>query len=325
MALSVQPLNDPYNIQGFVSYAPQNSVAADSGGGTGTGTYYTGGGGSGGTAVSSVDPNQVALYDQSIGNTQNAINRTGSQLASGNSQIDASYQDAINQLLLGKNQANATYTDNKKTTATDYVGSKNTIRSQAGGSLSSLLRLLGSRGAGGSSAATITAPGAVARQATLQQNDVGSTFGANNRALDTNWNNYLTGYNNEVSSAGSQRQRSQQTLQDQINNNKAQLLQTLATLQQQKSAYQGGNPAAASQGSIDQANALLNSTANYNVAPITYQTQAYNAPSLGSYTVNPNAAPTFNGQTQSNDYTSPYLAALLGKKQSNTAAAPVGQ
>lgn len=266
-------------------------------------------------AGSGVDQATLDAYGQSIGNTQSAIDRLGGQQASGNNSIDASYTNALNQLLLGKNQANATYDTTKHQTGVDYVGAKNTIGANAGNSLNGLLRLLGSRGAGGSSAATISAPGAVARNATLQRTDVGNTFGANNQALDTNWNNYLTGYNNEVSSAGNQRDQSKQSLQQQIDNNRATLLQSLASLTGQQAAAQGGNATAVSQPYLDQANALLDKTSNYTTAPINYQTQAYTAPDLAKYTTNPNATPTFNGQTQANDYTSPYLAALLGKKQ----------
>lgn len=267
------------------------------------------------------DPVTLAAYDQGIGNTQSALGRLDNQFNSGNSQIDASYQNALNQLLLAKNQANIAYDTNKHQTATDYVGGKNTVRSNAGASLQGLQRLLGSRGAGGGSAATITAPGAVAREATLQQGGLAGTFGANNQALDTNWGNYMTGYNNEVSGAGNQRDQQRQQLSQSIDNNRATLKQSLALLTGQRSAAQGGNGAAAAQPFLNQANSILDRLSNYSVAPINYQTQAYQAPDLAQYTSNPNSTPTFQGQGAANDYTSPYLQALLGKKQQQLAPA----
>ncbi len=331
MPLTVAPLQGlgqlaPYVLQGPQGGGGNYGVAADAGGGASGGGYYSSpSGGSGGTAAPAVDPNQIALYDQSIGNTQSAIDRLPAQGASQWSGIDASYQNALNQLLLGENQANASYKTNKQQTAQNFVGAKNTIGANAGNSLNGLERLLGSRGAGGSSAALYGAPQAVAGNATVQRAGAGTTFGQNNQSLDTNWNNYETGVNNQRSSATSQRDQSRLSLQQQIENNKAQLLQSLAGLQQQEAQYQGGNPAAASQASIDQANALLNQTANYSINPISYQTQAYTAPQLSAYTVNPTAAPTYNGQSAGNDYVTPYLASLLGgKKQTNTAAAAVG-
>ena len=275
------------------STTSSQSTATDTGGVAGAGTNTTG-----------YDP---AAYQQAIGNTNAAIGRLGNTLNSGNSAIDSSYTNALNQLLLGRNQSQQAYDTTKQQTAQDYIGAKNTIGANAGASLHGLQRLLGSRGAGGGSAYNIAAPEAVARDATLQRNDVGNQFGQNNQALDTNWNNYLTGYNNSVADVGAQRDQQHQQLQQNIESNRATLLQTLAQLTQ----AQGGN----AQPYIDQANQVLDQNSNYNVAPINYQTQAYNAPELSRYTSNPGATPTFQGQPAGNDYFSPYLAALLGKKQ----------
>jgi len=252
---------------------------------------------------------QIDQYNQAIANTQAAYDRTGTQLNSGYGTIDSSYQNALNQLLLGKNQAQQTYNDNTLASGQNYVGGKNTVRSNAGSALNGLLRLLGSRGAGGGSAANVVAPGAVARTATLQSSDLANTYGQNRRALDTNWGNYMSGYNNQVTGAAAQKDTARQGLESQIATNRASLLQTLADLTNAKNNNTSG------QTYLDQANAILNQAANVSAAPINYQTQAYTAPTLASYTTSPNPTPTFNGQAATNDYTSPYLQALLGKKQ----------
>lgn len=277
---------------------------------------YAGAGGSYTQGVN--DPGTISAYNQAIANTQAGVDRLPAQLQSGYGSIDASYQNALNQLLLGKNQANSAYDTSKQQTSKDYIGAKNTIGANAGSTLSGLLRLLGSRGAGGSSAYNIAAPEAVARSATAQRQDVGNTFGANNQALDTNWGNFLTGYNNQVSSAGNQKDQQRQSLESNINTNKASLLQSLAQLAAQRDQAAGGSGTAAAQPYLDQANNLLSSLSSYSTSPINYQTSAYSAPSLNSYTTSP-TTPTYQGQTQSNDYFSPYLGALLGKKQLATA------
>lgn len=256
-----------------------------------------------------------AVFDQAIGNTQQAIDRLDNQLRSGYSSIDSSYQDALNQLLLNKNRANETYNQDKLSTGQDFVGAKNTIGSQAGQTLNGLRRLLGSRGAGGGSAYNISAPDAVSRQATIQRNEATDTFGENNQALDSNWNNFLTDYGNEVSGAKSQKEQKRQELESSINSNRANLLQTIAQLTAQKAQAAGGTGVVEAQPFLDQANSILNNLSNYQVKPIEYKTNAYKAPDLSKYTINPNAAPQFQGQQQTNDYTSPYLAALLGKKK----------
>lgn len=282
--------------------------------------YKTWSGGQGGVlgastggATQTVDPNAIAAYDQGIGNVNSALGRLGNQQNSGYSGIESSYQDALNQLLLGKNRANQDYTNTKQTAATDYVGAKNTVGSQAGEAITGLQRLLGSRGAGGGSAARVAAPQAVARGASLQRADIGSTFGKNNQALDTNWGNYMTDYQNQVSSAGNQRNQQRQSLEQSIEGNRANLLQTLAQLTGQRATAAGGSATGAAQPYLDQANSVLDRLSNYNVAPINFQTQAFQAPELSTY--NPQqATPEFQRQS-GGDYFSPYLQALLGKKQ----------
>lgn len=295
---------------------------------TGTNQVITGndllGGGSGvlGTSATStttptIDQNLLNNYDQGISGVNSAINNLGSQQQSGLSAIDASYQDAINQLLSGKSQASASYGTAKNQSAQGYVGAKNTIGSQAGSLLNGLQRLLGSRGAGGGSAYLQAAPQAVTRGASLQRADVGNTFGQNNQALDTNWGNYLQGYGNAVNSAVGQKDRAQSTLQQNIDAGRQGLLQSLAQLQSQRATAAGGNPVTASQSALDQANALGAKT--YSTAPISVNTQAFQAPSLANYTTAPQSINT--NQQAGSDYFSPYLQTLLGKDKQKMAFA----
>lgn len=258
--------------------------------------------------------NTVNSYDQAIANAQGAIGRLPGQQNSANSAINSSSQDALSQLLGGFNQAKSSYDTNKLQTGQNFVTSKNSVGANAGNSLNSLLRLLGSRGAGGGSPVA-GARGAVAQEATLQRGDLGRTFGQNNQALDTGWGNYNTGYNNQVSSVNKQRDNSLAQNADRFNTQQASLLQSIAQLSGQKAGYTGGNATAASQPYLDQANGLLNGLGNFNYTPVNYQTQAYQSPDLAKYTTNPYSTPTVQGQPQTSDYTSPYLAALLGKKQ----------
>lgn len=265
--------------------------------------------------LSAADQATITQYNQAIDNTNAAINRLPGQLNSGISGIDSSYQNALAQLLGAKNQGEQTYDQSKQTNATNFVGAKNTIGADAGDTLNSLRRLLGSRGAGGGSAYNISAPEAVAGAATTQRAGAGNSFAQNQQGLDQNWGQYLLGYNNQVSSAGNQRDQQKQSLQGSIDTNRATLLQSLAQLQSQRDQASGGNGVNAAQPYLDQANALLDKTANYTTNPIAYQTQAYQAPALASYDTTAQATPQYSGGAGGSDYFSPYLAALLGKKQ----------
>lgn len=256
--------------------------------------------GQGGTTSSTPD------YSQQISQYQNAINTLlPTQLSAGNQGIDNQYQSALQQLLQGKNIADRDYGTAKQQSATGFVKAKNTIGAQAGSSLSGLLRLLGARGAGASSASGL-ARQAVARGAGLQRGDVSDTFGANNQSLDTSYGDYNNNYNNQVTSVGSQRQTAKDALANQISSSKASLLQQIAALQ--------SSPANA-QPYLDQANAITQQVAGYVAPSINYNTQAYQAPTAQSYAVGQNATPTYNSGAGGTDYFSPYLQTLLGKKQ----------
>lgn len=293
----------PSNPDGQVGYdAPTYS-----------GTTYASGGAGG-----AVDPNTLAQYDQEIGNVNSAINRLPGQLATGNKNIDTAYNSSYDTLQGQKATGQRDYNTNKNTTAQNFVQAKNTIGSQAGNSLNSLLRLLGARGAGGSLAATQVAPTAVARNATLQRTGEGNTFAQNNQNLDTQWNDFLTGWNTDLQDIGRQRTDSQHSLQAKIDQTKAQLLQNLATLQGQRTDAAGGNAVSAAQPYLDQANSLLSQADSLGTETPVYKTapHVYTAPNLASYTVNPNAAPVMgNGDSGSLDMLTPYLSLLMGKKQ----------
>lgn len=259
-----------------------------------------------GLALSGPTAQETAARNQGISNINAAIGRLGTSREAGIRTLDSSLTNALNSLQRDYNLAQNQYNEGRHSTAEDYISGKNQVRSQAGSALSGLLRVLGSMGAGGGSAATISAPGAVARQATLQQSGLGDTFAGNNRILDTNWGNFKNNYENERESALAQRRQGEQSLDSKIDTTRAELLQTLASLQ--------SSPKAA-QPYLDQANSALNRVAGISADPIKFNAQAYTAPELAQYQPREVAGINFQGQTQGNDYTSPYLAALLGRRK----------
>lgn len=268
-----------------------------------------------------IDTAAIASLDQQIGFLNQGLGRADANLNSGYTSIDASWQNALNQLLAGKNQTEKDVTGTRKSLADQYIGAKNTIGYNSGAALNGILRLLGSKGAGGSSTAKVSVPGAVAREATLQRNDVSATNAENVRNVDSSWQKYLLGYDREVQSANTQRNNNRGALERQVAESKANILQTISALAGKRASAARGDAVGAMQPYLDQASAALNRASNYNVAPINYNTQAYEAPSLDKYTIDPGAAPTVQGQTQNNDYVSPYYAGLLGLTRNKQATA----
>ena len=273
--------------------------------------------GGGNTSASDYDPAAVAAFDQSIGNINSGLGRLPGQLDVGRKNIEQEYQTALQKLQLGKNRAQESYDTTKLQSGQDYVGAKNQIGSNVGNNINSLLRLLGSRGAGGSSAYLFNAPQAAARQGNLQRGEVGQAFGRNTGALDTNWGNYQTDYENTVGDVGNQRANQRRELEGGINTNRASLLQSLAQLTTQRgiASGQGAEGAvAAAQPYIGQANNYLRSAdrLGLNVQPFNYNVQAYQAPNLEQYTSSPMQAPQPGQNAQQQNF-NPFLSLLLGR------------
>lgn len=279
-----------------------------------TGNYYA-------AAPPPVDTAAIAAFDQQINFLNQGLGRADAARNSGFSGVDAQWQNALNALLAGKNQTETDVNASRKSLADQFIGAKNTIGYNSGNALNGILRLLGSRGAGGSSTAKVAVPGAVAREATLQRNEVAGTNADNNRNVDSSWQKYLLGYDREVNSANTQRTNARDQINRQIEENKANILQQIAALAGKRSSAARGNAVGAMQPYLDQASAALNRASNYSVAPINYNTQAYTAPELSKYLVDPGPAPSVQGETQSNDYVSPYYAGLLGLTKEKAATA----
>lgn len=300
----------PYYADTTPTYDPTGTTSYDTTGGT-TSTA---------TATPTIDYNLLNQYDQAIGNVNTGISQLDPQQQVGLSNINTGYNSSLNQLLQAEAQNQQAYNTNKTQTAQDYVGTKNQIGSYAGNSLNGLQRLLGSRGAGGSSAYLFNAPQAVAQMASQQRSAAGQTFGRNQQALDTNWNNYETGVGSSKTNLANQKTNSVNSLQSQIDTSRANLLQSLATLQAQRAAVAGGSPTGAAQPYLDQANSYLSQATQLGQQVPVYQTNptTYNAPTLDHYTANQFATPQVSGSNVPSDGVAPSLAYLLGANKDKT-------
>lgn len=318
-------ISDPNNLVNIAETNPAYTQAAQSQYDSLTGGGASGGGSGSGVTVGVNDPATLAAYDQQIAQYNQAINALPTQLQGSDNQIQSAYTTALNQLLGAKNQATAGYGTATTGNQQQYVTNKNAIGTNAGQSLNGLERLLGSRGAGGSSTALFGAPQAVAQQASQQRAGASQTYGGNQSNLDTSYNNYLTQNSNDQNSIGSQRDQNLNAAQQAIASSNAGLQQQLATLQAQKAAATGGNPTSAAAPYLASAANYLQSAGNLGLNTFTpqYNTAAYSAPTAASYTVNPFATPTTQNTNQGilNNTVSPALSSLLKPKLSGVTTA----
>lgn len=280
--------------------------------GTNTGGYTTG-------TKPAVDPNAIALFDQGIGQTQSAIERLLSQENVGRQNIAGDWQTARNTLNTQRARTEDTYKQNKTDTTKDNITARSNIDFQTGMQSNALKRLLGSRGAGSSSAARVAAPYAVAVQGTQQRDQVNDAFAENMAGLDKSWNIYNEDWNSSVADVDTQKRRNEDSLSADILGKRSSLLQTLANLQSQKAAAMGGNAAASAQPYLNEVNAIENQIAGMGAkyqGAVAAKNPTYAAPDLAKYDYDKAAAPQFNNQSAMTDTINPaYLALLLGARK----------
>jgi hypothetical protein len=277
--------------------------AGGSNAGTGTTTTYSGSaygssGGSGGVSAA-----QQAANNQATSLANYNLGLLPQQLNAALGNVQNTYNQKNNELQSGYNSAENSFNQNTTSNKQSFVTNKNTIRGQASTGLQGLLRLLGQRGAGGSSAVGASQD-AVGKQATIQMSGAGQTYGQNQQALDTNWGNYRNGFDNSKRQLADWLGQQQNSARSENEASKQSILRQLAGLQ---------SNAAAAQPYIDQIKASAQRVASLAAFNPSYTgiTPVYNAPELSAYTVGQAETPTF-GEQGNNTGAGSTIAYLMG-------------
>lgn len=299
--------------RGFYQIETPNSVLGE-GTATTTGSQaYTGG--TGGNAA------EAALYDQAIQQAQAGIGTLDQQRQVGIDNVTGDYTNNLNRLLNAKNTTQQKYEGNVANTRVDNTKARSNVDFETGQRANALQRLLGSKGAGFSSASRVAAPYAAALEGTQQLNQVGDAFKENMGALDTSWGDYQTNWNQSKDDLETQKINAERSLEGEFVSKRQTLLQQLAQLQAQKASALGGNPVAASQDSFNQANALngqIGELGRQYFGRVNVADPTYKAPDLAKYDYDQRSQiGTANNQQQQ---ISPYLSVLLSaqdKKRQN--------
>lgn len=275
---------------------------------------YDYGYGGGGYSAPTIDQNALAQYDQAIGTTNHALSRLGGQLNTAYGNIQDQFNTSTNELNVAKKKAEGSYNTGTTQNQQSFRGNKNTINDQAASGLRGLLRSLGAMGAGGSSEYDFVAPQAVTLQASQQRSGAGENYAKNQQGLDTNWNNFLTDDKNSRKKLTDWRVKQRQEAEARSQTTRQELLTKLAELSSQRAAAAGGNPAAAAQPYINQANALSARIDALGRFRPTYTGKApvYTAPTLDSYDTGEGTAAEFQGGGGAQ---SPFLALLLNQQE----------
>lgn len=290
--------------------AQTNESAVNLGNGTG---YGSGSGGTGGYTAQ-----ELALLDNQIGSTQSALERLLGQRDIGYSNIDNSTIEEQNRLDQQKALAERNYNTQKLQQTQDYTDNRSSVRADAGRQYTALQRLLGSMGAGRSSAAQVLAPFAVGREAATRFGEVQGTFGRNQQGLDTAWGDTTRAYTDNVADLQRQREQKRRELESGILQNEAGLRDTLAQLQASKTANAGGDVMgviAPQQSRIQQILSQIDELGR--MSPVkALGNISYATPNVENYNYSRFDAPTVDQNAPgAGDYVSPLTALLKRKEQ----------
>lgn len=282
---------------------------------------YSGSAG-GGTSYSSADLQNIALYQQAIDQANAGMGRLDNQQNIGLGNVNTDYQNNLQRLLNAKNKTQSQYEGNKIESTKENLGARSDIDFATGQRANSLQRLLGSRGAGSSSASRTAAPYAAALEGTQQLRQVGDAFSKNMGALDTSWDNYQGEWSQSKDDLEAQKVNQERAVQSDVAGKRATLLSQIAQLQAQKAQAAGGNGAAAAQPYLEQVNGLYGQIDNLGsqyAGKVKVADPTYKAPDLSGYNYDARSAVQVGDSNALTESVNPYLSVLLGakKKQAN--------
>lgn len=253
-----------------------------------------GGGGSAGTAQDKAD--EQAYWQDQLANADQQLGRLPGQLDSGNRNIDSSYQSAYDRLVGDKEVTNRDYTTKRGQTVEDNISAKNNINASVRNRNTGLQRLLGSKGAGNSSAAQILAPYAAAKEGSSQRNQVNTAYSRNIGGLDTAWGDYEKDWQDSSNDLVTQRDTQKRTLQSGIAQSEAKLQEEKANAAVQRAQAGGQNYTQARNARapyMSRINQLIQQIDSLGTNPaLQARATTYKAPDLQQYTYDKYAAPS---------------------------------
>lgn len=200
-------------------------------------------GGSGGSSI--YDPQAALTYDLGIDQANGALGRLDSQLGTGLGNIESQYNQGYNTLLGQQAVADRNYNTGKTNQLQDYQSAREGVASNTRNLLLNTRRLLGANGAGGGSADRYAAPAAAQQEGNNQNAVVKKTNSRNLVALDTGYDDDKRNIQGSMADLLRQRQQGENSYKSQVEQQRADLLNTIATLTGQKTINNGGSLAQA--------------------------------------------------------------------------------
>lgn len=199
----------------------------------------------GGSATPAVDPAMLAYYDDQERKARDGLGRLGNQKNIGMDNIANSFMEALNALSGQKATADRDLGLNRENTTTDNRNTRAAIDRNVSNSSAGIQRVLGSIGAGRSSAASVLAPFAVARQGTAQQRTAQDQFGRNMQTLDLQGEDLNRQFEENRTGLESNKKQKERELQSSLAQQEAGINESLSNISLQRAQAKGQNYAQA--------------------------------------------------------------------------------
>lgn len=284
--------------------AQPSGVQADTGQSTQqqAGGAYTGGGaygGDSGTSAADYQAQQAALLNinQGLNSARDALGRLDSQRQTGLGNIDKQYQSAYDRLMGQQGIAERNYNNGVNSQLNDYLANRNNVATNARTWLDNARRTLGANGAGGGSAARYGVAFDAQNQAAQGNAQAQATNNKNIFALNQGYQDNKDNIQNAISDVQRQKTQGVNDYLSQVEQQRAQLLDTIAQLTGQQTIANGGNYQAALNAAnpyTSQLPAIMAKIDSLAATPaITPQQVTLTNPDLSQYNwANPQTAPT---------------------------------
>lgn len=262
---------------------------------------------------------QVNALNSQLSQTDNLLSTLGVSRAAGLKNIDREYGQSVGRAQEGQAQFNRDLNVRRQDNQTNKTNSLNRINTDAENKFNSVMRMLGIRGAGVSSAAQMVAPHLVAQNASNQRADQFDTFGRNMGAVDRAQTDSDLKYKNLLEDLLGQRNTRENDFRQNMVNQENELYGTRADIQAKLAAANGGSAAGAFEDYSRRlaANQItLNDLISASVAP-QYNVKAVDtqAPNLEQYTADPLAINDPNAVDPTASEVNAYLPWLQRKEK----------
>jgi hypothetical protein len=279
----------------------------------------TGGGTAAGSGVQDTSAADLAYLDDQEGSLRGMLGSAQNTLNNGLTQIGDSYNKETGRTNEAKANATEGFITKREDTTRGKLAAVGQVNTGARTLADSVRRMLGLASGQNSSAFRETAPGAIARDASIKRTGVNETYGRNFRDLNTAEESTDLKFEQYLQDLAEQKRQKEQGLREGVLTQEQGIYNDLGDVARQRAQIQGGDynairsATAPARTAIADRQTALDSLFNTFRTPYATKDVAVDAPVLGDYTVDPTALKANNQTGGADAQYSPYSQFLKKK------------